>query len=102
MRERRKLAHTGMVALALTIDKKGHLLSGPDIRGVGLAETEDYPIDDFLDDLADAAENAFDGLSKKERRDPDAIEEVLRRAVRREADRIWGKKPVVEVIVLAG
>lgn len=102
MRERRKLAHTGMVALALTIDKKGHLLSGPDIRGVGLAETEDYPIDDFLDDLADAAENAFDGLSKKERRDPDAIEEVLRRAVRREADRIWGKKPVVEVMVLAG
>ncbi len=102
MRERRKLAHTGMVALSLSVDAKGHLLAGPDIRGVGLPETETYPIDDFLDDLADAAENAFDGLGKKDRKDPEAIEEALRRAVRREADRIWGKKPVVEVMVLAG
>lgn len=102
MRERRKLSQAGMVALALTVDSKGQLLSGPDIRGVGIAETEAYPVDDFLDDLADAAENAFDGLGKKDRKDPDAIEEALRRAVRREADRIWGKKPVVEVMVLAG
>lgn len=102
MRERRKLSHAGMVALALTVDSKGHLVCGPDIRGVGIAETEAYGIDDFLDDLADAAETAFDRLGKKDRKDPDAVEEALRRAVRREADRIWGKKPVVEVMVLAG
>lgn len=102
MRERRKLASTGMVALALTVDAKGQLVAGPDIRAVGLPETDSYPIDDFLDDLADAAESAFDKLSKKDRRDPEMTEEMLRRAVRRTADRIWGKKPVVEVMVLAG
>ena len=40
-------------------------------------------------------------MGRRERRDEAAIEEQLRRAVRRDANRIWGKKPHVEVIILS-
>ena len=48
----------------------------------------------------DEAERAFDAMSTRGRRDAETVEEDVRRAVRREANRIWGKKPWVEVIVL--
>ena len=46
------------------------------------------------------AERGFAALGKKARRDEDEVEEAVRRAVRREANRLWGKKPVVEAMVL--
>jgi ribonuclease J len=101
IRERRKLSHAGIVTLAVSVDPRGQLIAGPDVRGIGLPDSSEFDLDDFLDALADAAERAFDGLGKKERRDLETIEEALRRAVRREADRIWGKKPIVEIMALS-
>ncbi len=100
IRERRKLAGAGMIAVALSLDGSGQIVSGPDLRGVGLPDHEAYDVEAFLDDLADAAERAVDALSKKARRDEAEVEEAVRRAVRREANRIWGKKPVVEAMIL--
>jgi ribonuclease J len=40
-------------------------------------------------------------LGRKDRRDAAVVEEAMRRAVRREAHRIWGKKPHVEAIILS-
>jgi ribonuclease J len=100
MRERRKMAATGYIGVALAIDERGQLASGPDVRQAGLPEDREYSTEDFLDGLAEAAEQAFDRMGKRERKDPDAVEEIVRRAVRREATKIWGKKPIVDVIVL--
>ncbi|MCF8879134.1 ribonuclease J [Hyphobacterium sp. SN044] len=100
MRERRKMSFAGYIGVALAVEGSGKLISGPDVRTAGLPEDREYAMEDFLDGLADAAEQAFDRLGKRDRRDPDMIEEAVRRAVRREAAKIWGKKPIVDVTVL--
>jgi ribonuclease J len=100
LRERRKLAYAGAITVAVAISSKGEITSGPDIRAIGVPDSDELDLDDFLDTLADVAERAFGQLHQKARRDEDQVEEALRQAVRREANRIWGKKPVVEAMVL--
>ncbi|MEE2567547.1 ribonuclease J [Hyphobacterium marinum] len=100
MRERRKLAYSGHIAVSLAITNTGELAAGPDVRAVGVADSRDYPLERFLDDLADAAEQAYERLSRRDRSDEEATEEAIRRAVRKEANRIWGKKPIVDVTAL--
>ena len=51
------------------------------------------------EDFAEAAEKAFDSMPRAKRKDDATVEEVMRTAIRREADAIWGKKPVCKVIV---
>nr|WP_026353987.1 ribonuclease J [Woodsholea maritima] len=101
IKERRRLSFAGHVGVAMVMSDHGKLLAGPDVRAMGLPDTPDYGLDEFLDDLADVAERAFDRLSKRDKRDEEKVEEEVRLAVRREAQRIWGKKPHVEVSVLS-
>jgi ribonuclease J len=101
MRERRKLAVAGHITVAAIL-RDGALQNGLDLRAMGVPGEGEYDLDALLDDLADAAEAAFKRMGKRERRDEAAVEEVLRQAVRREAARIWGKKPAVDAIVMAG
>jgi ribonuclease J len=70
------------------------------VRLQGVPEDDNMSLDDFADAMADEAERAFDRLSKRDRRDVERAEEEIRRAVRREANRIWGKKPWVEIMML--
>lgn len=100
MRERRKLAYAGAITVGMAISGKGEIVSGPDIRAIGVPDGPEMAMDSFLDALADAAESAFAALGRKARRDEDEVEEAVRRAVRREANRLWGKKPVVEAMVM--
>tara|TARA_R110000868_G_scaffold166860_3_gene401062 strand:- start:203 stop:1858 length:1656 start_codon:yes stop_codon:yes gene_type:complete len=101
MRERRRLASAGYIVVALAVDAKGRLISGPDIKQAGLAESADFSIDDFLDALETSAEACFEKLHPRVKKDEDQVEEEIRRAVRRTASGIWGKKPMVDVMVLA-
>lgn len=100
MRERRKLAYAGQITVALAVSQKGEIVSGPDVRAMGVAEDAHLSLDDFLDALADEAERTYERLTPRNRRDLENAEEEVRRAVRREANRIWGKKPWVEIILL--
>jgi len=100
MRERRKLAHAGQVTLSMAVSEKGEIVSGPEVRLQGVPEDDNMSLDDFADAMADEDERAFDRLSKRDRRDVERAEEEVRRAVRREANRIWGKKPWVEIMML--
>ena len=54
LRERRKLAYAGQVTVAMAVHgKKGELVSGPDVRSMGVAEDRSFSLDEFLDALAD-------------------------------------------------
>ncbi|HCT26013.1 MAG TPA: MBL fold metallo-hydrolase, partial [Stenotrophomonas sp.] len=75
-------------------------VSGPQVRGLGLAGDAEYPLDDALDDLAEEAENAFKRLNGDDREIDEAIESAISRAVKKAAFRIWERKPVVETTVL--
>jgi ribonuclease J len=100
IRERRSMAFAGHVTVAMVIDGQGGLVSGPDVRVLGLPETRELTEDHWFDLIADTAESAFDRLKHRDRRDEAQVEEMVRRAVRGELNRIWGKKPQVDIMVL--
>lgn len=100
LKERRSLAYAGHITVAAVLAGPD-LISAIDVRARGVPDGREYDLDDFLDDLAEAAEEGFKRLGRKDRQNEATVEEALRRAVRREANRIWGKKPHVEAIVLS-
>jgi ribonuclease J len=100
VKERRRLSWAGYITVALAVDDRGNLISGPNVTAAGLPEDDDFPIEAFHDALETAAEEKFDRLGRRAKKDPDVVEEEVRLAVRREANAIWGKKPHVDVIVL--
>jgi ribonuclease J len=100
LRERRHAAFNGMLAVSVVLDGKSRIVSGPQVRGLGLAGDAEYPLDAALDDVAEAAENAFKRLSGDNREIDEAIESAISRAVKKAAFRIWERKPVVETTVL--
>ncbi|WP_421791516.1 ribonuclease J [Hyphobacterium sp.] len=100
MRERRSMAYAGHVTVAMVIDGQGSLISGPDVRALGLPENEKLTESDWLDSIAEAAEESFDRLKRRARCDEAEVEESARRAVRRLLNQMWGKKPQVDVMVL--
>lgn len=101
MRERRSMAYAGHVTVAMVIDGQGSLIAGPDVRALGLPENEQMPESEWLDAIAEAAEGAFERLKRRARCDEAEVEEAVRRAVRRMLNQLWGKKPQVDIMVLA-
>ena len=100
LRERRHVAFNGMLAVSIVLDGKNRIVSGPQVRGLGLAGDNDYPLGDAMDDLAEEAETAFKRLGGDQKELDDAIENAISRAVKKAAFRIWERKPVVETTVL--
>ena len=89
-----------LISLLMTVALLAGCASGPDIRVLGMPESESLSETQLLDLTAEVAEMAFDRLSRRNRCDEAEVEEAVRRAVRREINQIWGKKPVVDVMVL--
>ncbi|WP_436047930.1 ribonuclease J [Phenylobacterium sp. LjRoot225] len=100
LRERRHAAQNGMVAVSVVLDGRSRIVAGPAVKAVGLPTDEDYPLDEALDDLSEAAEEALNRLSGDDRDLDDKIETALSRAVKKASQRIWGRRPVVETTVL--
>jgi ribonuclease J len=100
LRERRHAAFNGVLAVSVALDGRGKIVSGPQVRALGLPTDEDYPLEDVLDDLAEEAEKALDRLKGEERELDEAIETAMSRAVKKASQRIWGRRPVVETTVL--
>ncbi len=90
---RRKLSMVGMVIATVVVDDRHTLAEDIDIILDGVPGS-------LEDNLAEAAEKAFTGISKPRRKDVAAIEDAVRIGIRRAAEAEWGKKPVVKVIVV--
>ncbi|RIJ43455.1 MBL fold metallo-hydrolase, partial [Maribellus luteus] len=100
LRERRHAAFNGVLTVAVALDARGRLTSGPQVRGVGLPGDDDYPIEEALDDLAEIAEGALKRLDADEREDDTAVEQAIARALKKASQRVWERRPIVEVTVL--
>jgi ribonuclease J len=100
LRERRHVASNGVVAVSVVLDGKNKIVSGPQVRALGLPSEPDYPLEDILDDLADEAEQALNRLKGHDRELDEAVESAMSRAVKKASHRIWGRRPVVETTVL--
>jgi ribonuclease J len=100
LRERRHAATNGVLHVCLALDRKGRIVSGPDVRSLGMPGDDKNPLVEALDDLADAAEDALKGLDSDAREDDDAVETAIARAVKKASFRIWERRPIVEATVL--
>lgn len=100
LRERRHAASNGVIMVSVALDKRGKLVSGPELRAIGLPDEDEEPLDDRLDDLADVVEDTLRRLDADRRSDDGAVESAIARALKRDSRRIWDRRPIVETLVL--
>ncbi len=95
---RNRLSYSGHVAVAVVLTDAGIVLEDPIVVLNGLPE-----IDGGGQTMQALVENrtdeALDALPKRRRRDPGLVRETLERAVRSAVDEVWGKRPIVSVLV---
>jgi len=99
VRERAKLGFSGVVSLALAIDKRGDLVGDPDVLLAGLPKRGQHG-EDMAEVVDEAIFRTFDNLPRQKRRDFDAAATAVERAVRASVNSVWGKKPQVHVLII--
>ena len=97
--QRARLAFAGVISVGLALTAKGELAGDPDMVMAGIpARTMDGR---SMDELVDKVIfEALDSLPRARRRDPDAVSSSLEKAIRNSLRAVWGKKPVVQVLVM--
>ena len=97
--ERRRMAFSGCAFVAIAMTGQGELADDPEVDLVGIPEKNAAGA--LLDEIVyDAVVSTIEGLPRARRRDPDALAESVRRAVRGTVNEEWGKKPLCFVHVL--
>jgi ribonuclease J len=97
--ERRRMGFAGCVFVAVAMTEKGELADEPEVDLIGIPEKNAQG--EVLDEIVfDAVVSTVEGLPRARRRDPDALAESVRRAVRAAVNEEWGKKPLCFVHVL--
>jgi len=100
IRDRKRLAAEGAVNIAIALNTKNHIVAGPNVSVRGLTMPDEEDLELALEDLEDTAKAAFTKLNHAERDDDDLIEAAVVRAVRKAAERLWKKRPLIDVSVL--
>jgi len=90
-RARRAMAFAGLVAVTIVLDRKGRAATEPSLIIEGIP-------DEVHENIRNAAEETVRRHSPK-RAGEDELAEQVRRAVRRAAAEVWGKKPVTRVAI---
>jgi ribonuclease J len=98
VRERRKLASVGIVAVALVVSRRGELLAEPQVvlDGVPGEAADGEPMAEIV---LGAVEGTLRSIPPPRRRDLDVLAEAVRRAVRGAVADAWGKKPIAKVLL---
>jgi len=98
VRERRKLSAVGLVAVALAMTPGGHVVGDADVAidGIPSEDAEGYLMEDII---LDAVDGTIESIPQRRRKDLEMVREAVRRAVRAEVDRAWGKRPIVKVLM---
>jgi len=89
-KSRRAMAHAGLIVITLVLDGKGRVCAEPSILMEGIPEP-----------VHEAVREAVDEMTRKHKKgDADHLSENVRRAARRAAQDVWGKKPITRVTVV--
>jgi len=97
-RMRRKLSFSGLIAISVCLSDRGALLTDPQIVLDGIPE---YDEDGYLieESLLEDIEDTIEQVPPKAARNDDIIIENIKRTTRRTCSDLWGKRPVVHVLV---
>lgn len=98
VRERRKSSFVGSVVVSVVMTKNGELATDPDISliGVPLLAAEG---DSFYDIAQTAAIGAIESIPRPRRKSAELTSEAVRKSVRSAINLVWGKKPIVRVLL---
>ncbi len=97
--DRRRLSFVGVVSVAVALDDNGGIEGDPAIELIGIPETGADGAS-LIDIAFDAVVDTIKQLPRARRRDPDAVAEAVKRAVRAAVASNWGKKPLCLVHIL--
>jgi len=100
LRERKHAASNGMLVVSFALDKRGKIVSDIDIRSIGLPGDEKNKLEEVLDDLAERVEDTVNGLKGAALEDEIVIEQAVARTLKKASQRVWGRRPIVETVVL--
>jgi ribonuclease J len=97
--DRRRLGFAGVVSVALAVSSRGELIADPEVMltGIPAADANGQQIEEVA---REAALEAFESMPRARRRDPEAVAEAVRRAIRAALAAVWKKKPTCHVHVL--
>jgi ribonuclease J len=98
--DRRRLGFAGVVSISLALTDRGEISGGDPtltLTGIPAATAQGESTADIV---LSAAMEAFEGLPRGRRRDPETVAEAIRRAVRATLSAVWNKKPICHVHVL--
>lgn len=98
--ERKRLAEFGYLHVAMAIDEDGNLIDGPLVSARGLSEPDGRLADQSLDLLDEACEAALSKMKRAERDDDDDVERVIGRSLRKAAEKVFGRRPLIDVTIL--
>jgi len=97
--DRRRLGFAGAVSVALAMTDRGELIDEPSLDLIGIPE-RDRDGGQIHEAVRNTVIETLESLPRGRRRDPDAVAEAVRRAVRATIAQRWGKKPMCHVHVL--
>jgi ribonuclease J len=95
LRRRAELGRTGVATVSLAVDRRGALISGPNVTARGIPGVDDEPA--ALRSVARAVGRVLERAHRLAGID---LTEDIRRAARRELFELCGSRPVVEVHLL--
>lgn len=98
VRERRKLSVVGLVAVALAMTAQGRVLGDIDVALDGIPD-EDAEGELMENIILDAVDGTLDSIPARRRKDIEMVRDAVRRSVRAAVDRVWGKRPIVKVLI---
>ena len=97
--ERKRLSFAGCAFISIAVNDKGDLADDPQVDLVGIPEKNVAGA--LIDDIVfEVVVNTVENLPRARKRDPDAMAESVRRAVRASVSEHWGKKTLCYVQIL--
>lgn len=100
LEERIRLGASGIIFASVSINNAGEVEDGPVIVARGFSEEDGRLADESLDALDEAAEAAIYKMKRKDRLDDDSVERVVGRSIRKASEKVFGRRPMIDVTVL--
>lgn len=99
LRERRILSEVGLVTVVVAVEEtSGRLVSGPELHSLGVTFSEVEP--ELMESVRSGLMERVEELSPKSLQEWEDSKEEIRLAVRRQINRILGRKPLVLTVIL--
>jgi len=95
LKDRRRIILNGSAVATLVVDRQGRLAAPPAISLLGLVE--ETAASAAVPFLCAAAQCALGDLPAGARRDDNVVRDAVRRAVRRQINERFGKRPLIEI-----